>query len=86
MRVVAALRALFDHAPTDEWIARFFERLNSHYLSQHPFVAGDQFSIADITALSVVDFAKWVEEKVPSNHVNTGRWYEAVSERPSATA
>ena len=41
-------------------IARFFERLNS-YLGQHQFVAGDQFSIADITALSVVDFAGWVE-------------------------
>jgi glutathione S-transferase len=67
-------------------IARFFERLNSYYLGQRPFVAGDQFSIADITALSVVDFAKWVEEKVPSNHVNTLRWYEAVSQRPSATA
>src|ERR1700739_2803526 len=67
-------------------IARFFERLNSHYLNQHPFVAGDQFSIADITALSVVDFAGWVEEKVPAQHLNTHRWYEAVSKRPSATA
>ncbi len=66
-------------------IARFFERLNS-YLGQHQFVAGDQFSIADITALSVVDFAGWVEEKVPPQHLNTHRWYEAVSKRPSATA
>jgi glutathione S-transferase len=66
-------------------IARFFERLNS-YLGQHQFVAGDQFSIADITALSVVDFAGWVGEKVPAQHLNTHRWYEAVSKRPSATA
>jgi glutathione S-transferase len=66
-------------------IARFFERLNP-YLGQHHFVAGDQFSIADITALSVVDFAGWVDEKVPPHHVNTHRWYEAVSKRPSATA
>ena len=66
-------------------IARFFERLNSD-LGQHPFVAGDQFSIADITALSVVDFAGWVKEKVPQHHVNTHRWYEAVSKRPSAAA
>jgi glutathione S-transferase len=66
-------------------IARFFERLNS-YLEQHQFVAGDRFSIADITALSVIDFAGWVDEKVPPRHVNTHRWYEAVSKRPSATA
>jgi glutathione S-transferase len=67
-------------------IARFFERLNSYYLDQHPFVAGDQFTIADITALSVVDFAGWVDEKVRPHHANTLRWYEAVSKRPSATA
>ena len=66
-------------------IARFFERLNS-YLGQHQFVAGDQFSIADITALCVVDFARLVDEKVPPHHVNTHRWYEAVSKRPSASA
>jgi len=66
-------------------IARFFERLNS-YLGQHQFVAGDQFSIADITALTVVDFAGFVGEKVPPHHVNIHRWYEAVSKRPSATA
>ena len=42
--------------------------------------------IADITALSVVDFAGWVEEKVPPHHANTLRWYEGVSKRPSASA
>jgi glutathione S-transferase len=66
-------------------VARFFDRLNM-YLGHDQFVAGDQFSIADITALAVVDFAGWVEEKVSQHHVNTQRWYEAVSQRPSAAA
>jgi len=84
VRAVPAIPQLVDRGRAG--IARFFERLNSYYLGQHPFVAGDQFSIADITALSVVDFAGWVEEKVPPHQINTLRWYEAVSTRPSATA
>jgi glutathione S-transferase len=66
-------------------IGRFFERLNT-YLGQGAYVAGDSFSIADITALCVVDFAGWVKQTVPEQHAHTRRWYEAVSKRPSAKA
>jgi len=64
---------------------RFFDRLN-HRLASCSFVAGDTFSIADITALCTVDFARWAKLEVPVEHTHTRRWYETVSKRPSASA
>ena len=66
-------------------IARFFDQLEG-YLSQSEFVVGDQFSIADITALCVVDFAGWVKQAVPEQHARTRRWHQTGSARPSAKA
>ncbi len=66
-------------------IRRYFDRLE-RALSTQQFVAGNEFSIADITALCVVDFAGWVKEKIPDTHVHAKRWYAAVSARPSAKA
>ena len=52
-----------------------------------PFVAGDQFSAADITALVTVDFAaKAFNLPLPAELVSLKRWYDAVSNRPSAAA
>ena len=66
-------------------IGRYFDLLE-RYLSQSRYVAGDQFTIADITALCVVDFAGWVKQSVPAHHAHTLRWYQEVSSRPSAKA
>jgi glutathione S-transferase len=67
-------------------IANFYADLNAR-LAQVPFVAGDQFTVADITALVAVDFAtKAIEMPMPSDHVSTRRWYADVSSRPSAAA
>ena len=38
---------------------KFFHKLDTR-LAAHEFVAGDAFSIADITALVAVDFARWI--------------------------
>ena len=54
-------------------------------LSQTPFVAGDEFSIADITALVAVDFAGWIKMRIPATHTHLAAWYRKVSERPSAS-
>ena len=61
----------------------FFEELDA-LLGRHPFVAGERYSIADITALVSVDFAGWVKKRLPEEAVNARRWYEKVSARPSA--
>jgi len=55
-------------------------------LSGRGFVAGPHYTIADITAMVVVDFAGWAKLSVPEACANLGRWYAAVSARPSAKA
>jgi len=52
-----------------------------------PFVAGDEFSVADITAAVTVDFAtKAAGLPIPEQHVALKRWYDSVSARPSMAA
>jgi glutathione S-transferase len=55
-------------------------------LASRPFVAGDRYTIADITALVAVDFGRVVEIRIAPEQKNLQRWHEAVSSRPSAGA
>ena len=67
-------------------LARFYEALDTH-LGEAPFVAGDEYTIADITALCVVDFASTAARvPVPDSCENLKRWHAEVSARPSAGA
>lgn len=50
------------------------------------FPAGDKYSIADITALVVIDFAKFNNISIQPEQKNLARGHQAVSSRPSATA
>lgn len=54
-------------------------------LSRREFVAGDRYSVADITALCAVDFMKVVRLSL-DGHENLRRWHGDVSGRPSASA
>ena len=53
---------------------------------QVSFVAGEQFSAADITALVTIDFATALDISAPVGHRALTHWYEAVSARPSVSA
>jgi len=64
-------------------VARFFERLDDE-LAERDFLAGSFYSMADISALVVVDFAAWIKIAVPEEAVNLKRWYGAVASRPGA--
>ena len=64
---------------------RFFTSMNNA-LADSEFVAGDAYSIADITGLCVVDFAKWIQLRLGDEHPHIKRWYATVSSRPSASA
>lgn len=65
-------------------ILRFLDMLNER-LEGREFLAIDIFSLADITAMVVVDFSGWL--KLPeSDRPHLERWYQAVSARPSAKA
>ncbi|MBO6634012.1 glutathione S-transferase [Parvibaculum sp.] len=64
---------------------QFFEMLNAR-LKGREWIAIDRFSLADITALVCVDFAKWVKQEPKPEHADLLRWHAAVSARPSAKA
>ena len=56
------------------------------YLIENEFVAGNNFTMADITAFVAVDFSEWVKRKIPKENTKTLEWYNKVSLRGSAKA
>ena len=66
-------------------VLQFFYRLNDQ-LADNAFVAGDSYSLADISAMVVVDFAGWIKITIPDDASHVARWYAEVSKRPSAAA
>jgi glutathione S-transferase len=63
-----------------------FVALLDRELVDRPFVAGDKFTVADITGLVAVDFMKPAKLAVPDELKNLKRWHAEVSARPSAAA
>jgi len=56
-------------------------------LDGHEFVAGNRFTIADITALVAIDIGRRLADiKLEPKLTRLTRWYETVSSRPSAAA
>jgi len=55
-------------------------------LGSNRYVAGNNYSVADITALVAIDFMRPARLQRPENLKNLARWYEDVSSRPSAKA
>ncbi len=56
-------------------------------LAQRPFVAGERYTIADITAQVAIDLGlNLAGIKLPDGAHHVKRWHEAVSSRPSAKA
>lgn len=66
-------------------VLSFMRKLDAQLAAQE-FLVGDHFTIADITALVMVDFAARVKISVAEDAVNLQRWYASVSTRPSASA
>jgi glutathione S-transferase len=66
-------------------IEHFFRDMDGR-LAGREFVAGNRYTIADISALIVTDFAGRLKLAVPEECANLRRWYAAVSARPSAKA
>ena len=74
-------------------VARSKQRVSNFYidfnarLADVPFMAGDEFSVADITALVTVDFAtKAAGLPIADEHAALKRWYDVVSARASMEA
>jgi glutathione S-transferase len=84
-----ALPGPVDHAQIPELAARglkrvqiFFDTLEAR-LAGRDCVAGSGFSIADITAVVAVDFARIVRVKPGEQHPNLVRWRALMAQRPA---
>jgi glutathione S-transferase len=66
-------------------LRRFFDKFERQ-LADNRFVAGERFSMADITTLASIDFGRWSQLDIPAECRSMRRWYGEVSARPSALA
>ncbi len=63
-------------------LQQFFNHLDAQ-LAGRDTVAASGFSIADITAVVAVDFARVVRVKPGEQHANLRRWREVMAQRPA---
>ncbi len=66
-------------------VGEFHDKIDRR-LADSAFLAGENFTVADITALCAIDFAIFVGLGIPENRSNVARWHESVSARPCAGA
>jgi glutathione S-transferase len=78
-----------DYAQIPELAQRGVKRLQDFFdvleqrLEQREFIAADMFSVADITAVVAVDFARAVKVKPGEQQPNLLRWRAAMAQRPA---
>ena len=60
--------------------------LDAELADGRPFIAGDRYTVADITALCGIDFGRVSGIRVGDERPHLLRWHTAVSGRPSAKA
>ena len=79
---------IFDQIPeakaaSDKNVRAYYQRLDQEF-SLNNFVAGERFTIADITLVSAIDFASEMVDLKPNEDLkNLHRWHEEVTSRPS---
>jgi glutathione S-transferase len=66
-------------------IREFLNMLDAE-LKERPYVAGDAFSVADITGFIAIDFMKPAKLSVPDELGHIKRWHAGIAARPSAAA
>jgi glutathione S-transferase len=78
-----------DYAQIPELAQRGVQRVQDFFamlderLQGRDYIATDRFSIADITAVVAVDFARVVKVKPGEQHPNLQRWRAAMAQRPA---
>jgi len=63
-----------------------FLRVLDAELKSRPFIAGEHYTVADITALCAVDFMRPARIAMPDEFANVKRWHAEVAARPSSRA
>ena len=100
--VFGALGTFFHHATpglgdkdryrNKEWgeknLENFIKNLDwiNFELSQKPYIAGKNFSLADITLLCAIDFGLFAKVIDLNDYTFINQWYKSVSEKPSTKA
>jgi glutathione S-transferase len=67
-------------------VARAMRWLDSELSDGREFIAGKTYSMADIIALTTIDFAKFAGLEMPTDVPQLQSWHTRVSSRPSAKA
>ena len=79
--------AELENPQIEEWSKVNFERIDGYLdkfdeaLKDKPFIAGDSYSIADITTLVAIDFMRILRLKLTDKHPNLLEWHSRVSAR-----
>tara|TARA_B100001564_G_scaffold291173_1_gene255154 strand:+ start:109 stop:738 length:630 start_codon:yes stop_codon:yes gene_type:complete len=79
---------IFDQIPdakaaSDKNVRSYYQRLDKEF-SSSDFVAGERFTIADISLVSAIDFASEMVDLTPDEGLkNLYKWHNEVSSRPS---
>jgi glutathione S-transferase len=88
-----AIAGPYDYEQIPALVERSKARVRNFYadldarLTDVPFVAGDDFSVADITAIVTVDFAtRAAGLPLAEEHAAIKHWYDMISARPSMAA
>lgn len=63
-----------------------FLRVLDERLKDNAFIAGERFSVADITAMVAMDFLRPARLTMPAERTSVLRWHREVAARPSASA
>ena len=63
-------------------VARFHKKFDAQ-LAKHPFVAGNRFTAADITTVTVCDFGHALSMEIPKDCRNVRRWWDDMQKRES---
>jgi glutathione S-transferase len=85
-RTAALLTQFKDFGESNKEAYADAQRWLDRELADRPFIAGEAFTVADICALSSVDFADLIGLPIDAERTNLIAWRKRISARPSASA
>jgi glutathione S-transferase len=69
---------------SDKNVKSYYKRLDNEFSSSE-YVAGNRYTVADITLLSAIDFASSMVDLKPDESLdNLYRWHHQILSRPSS--
>jgi glutathione S-transferase len=80
------IRQVPEHAEAQRLNAEDSLKWLDEELANRPYIAGDRFTIADITAMIAIDFGKVSKIAIKPEQKNLARWHAEVAARPSTKA